>query len=294
MSATVNRAAAAGISVGSELAQVVERLRKSVVHLGGHGPGGGSGVIWRPGLIVTNAHVATDSSALVETWDGREFHAELISRNPRRDLAALRSDALNLDVAELGSASDLRAGDLVIAVGHPWGARGAVTTGIVHAALGRRSRWLEADIGLAPGNSGGPLADVHGCVVGINSMIVNGLGMAVPTSEVERFLKHEEEPRIGVTLRPVVVRFDAAESFGLLVIEIEPNSPAHLAGIVPGDILVSGNAERFDTPDSLQMEIREAQRSGSLSLRLLRGGKIQSCVVQVGKPAVVSAEVGVA
>jgi S1-C subfamily serine protease len=143
MTTAVNRATLASISVGSELEQVAERIRRSTVHVGGRGPGGGSGVIWRPGLIITNAHVVTAGSALIETWEGRQFRAQLISRDGRRDMAALHAEAPGLVVAGLGDASQLRAGDVVIAIGNPWGARGAVTTGIVHAALGRRSRWLE-------------------------------------------------------------------------------------------------------------------------------------------------------
>jgi serine protease Do len=125
-------------------------------------------------------------------------------------------------------------------------------------------------------------------------MIVNGLGLAVPSSEVERFLNREEEPRIGVTLQAVAVRFDAAVSLGLLVVEVEPNSHAHLAGIVPGDILVSGNGQRFEAVDDLETAIRQAQGPGRLTLQMLRGGKMHTCTVLLGKPAEVPAEAGVA
>ena len=166
--------------------EVAERLRRSTVEVrlrGAHHQegGGGSGVIaTADGQIVTNAHVARGADASVRLWDGREFPATLMARDARRDLAALKVDAAGLPAATFGDSGALRVGELVMAIGNPMGFIGALTTGVVHAlgglsGFGRQS-WVLADVRLAPGNSGGPLADAYGRVVGINTMIVNGLG----------------------------------------------------------------------------------------------------------------------
>jgi serine protease Do len=166
------------------------------VHVRAGGRSAGAGVVWlRSGLVVTNAHVAAGPTAEVILPDGRALAARLVARDPRRDLAALTVAATDLPAALRADARGLRAGELVIALGHPLGVAYAAALGVVHRApSGARGPggWLHADIRLAPGNSGGPLADTAGRVVGINAMIVGGLGIAVPTHLVERFV-HEIE-----------------------------------------------------------------------------------------------------
>lgn len=190
MSAAVNRIPVSSISVESELAQVAEALRRATVHISGMRRGSGSGVIWRPdGLIITNAHVARESPMLVELWEGRHLTATLVARDPGCDLAALAVAARGLPAAEIGDPHTMRAGDIVIAVGNPDGAMGAVTRGILHAAFRGEMDWLESDLSLAPGNSGGPLADAHGRVIGINSMIVSGVAFSIPAERVRGFVR---------------------------------------------------------------------------------------------------------
>ena len=187
---------AATLQITDALAGVAERLAQSTVQVrdtrrGHYGPSGaGSGVIWRAdGLVVTNAHVVRDARrVVVELTDGRELDAEVARLDPRRDLAALRLDALHLPAARVGDPVSLRAGQLVFALGHPWGVRNSLAAGVVHAASHRDGHWVRADVRLAPGNSGGPLADAWGRVVGVNSMIVRGLAYAVPADAVERFV----------------------------------------------------------------------------------------------------------
>jgi serine protease Do len=196
----------AALQIRDALATAAERLAGSTVQVRGEAgrgrDGAGSGVIWRAdGLVVTNAHVVGDARHLtVELTDGRRFRGEVIRLDPRRDLAAIRlagaAGGAPLVAAESASSQTLRVGQLVFALGHPWGVRNTMTTGIVHALPGATTggtgraarRWLQADVRLAPGNSGGPLADAWGRVVGVNSMIVRGLAFAVPSDAVERFL----------------------------------------------------------------------------------------------------------
>jgi len=189
--------------VEAALGELTELLRQVTVQVHAGGRSAGAGVVWlRSGLVVTNAHVAAGPRAEVVLPDGRALGARLVARDPRRDLAALAVDAGPLPTALRADARGLRAGELVVALGHPLGVAYAAALGVVHRTpSGARGPggWLHADIRLAPGNSGGPLADTAGRVVGINAMIVGGLGIAVPTHLVERFV-HEIEAggRAGV------------------------------------------------------------------------------------------------
>jgi serine protease Do len=176
------------------LSAVGEKLRRSTVQVFDGRRGAGSGVIWRAdGWIVTNAHVVRGNSARVRLADGRTLEAEMIGRAAERDLAALSVDASDLPSAEIGASTAVRVGEIVLAAGSPFGVRGAVSAGVLHGIgsvprVGKQ-RWLQADLELAPGNSGGPLADANGRVIGINSMIAMGLGLAIPSQEVEQFLR---------------------------------------------------------------------------------------------------------
>jgi serine protease Do len=193
--------AASGVpGLEGALASVADALRRVTVHVQArNGRGSGAGVIWgRAGLVVTNAHVATGGATEVVLPDGRPLRARLTARDPRRDLALLSVPRDDLVPAHRIDARGLRAGELLVAVGHPLGVPYAAALGVVHRAPGHErgpAGWLQADIRLAPGNSGGPLADADGRVVGLNAMIVGGLGIAVPTHVIERFL--EDVARAG-------------------------------------------------------------------------------------------------
>ncbi|MFQ4141478.1 S1C family serine protease [Chlorogloeopsis sp. ULAP02] len=185
-------------NIADELAHLGNKLRDITVKVHSSYFSGGSGVIWQssplfPGsLIITNAHVAFSRRAIVELADGRVFTAIRSKIDPELDLAALTITANNLPTATIGNTDELRVGELVVAVGNPFADKGAVTTGIVSA---KKERLLMADIHLFPGNSGGLLANCLGHVVGINTMIVNGLGVAIPSSTVKRFLRSESHPQ---------------------------------------------------------------------------------------------------
>ena len=255
--------------------EVAERLRRSTVSVRiGDGCGGcGSGVIWNPdGLIVTNAHVARGPRATIELWDGRSVLGSVIAADMRRDLAAIEVEARGLPAATPGDSSALRPGELVIAVGNPLGFTGALTTGVVHAlgpvpGLGRHS-WVQADVRLAPGNSGGPLADAQGRVIGINAMIARGLGLAVPSIAVADFLKRGPSGvSLGVVVRPVRI----PEGVGLLLLEVAPGSAAAAASLMLGDLLTGVDGRPFRAPEDL----RDALEQGAATVRIefLRGDR---------------------
>ena len=226
-----------------------EALRRSTVSVDG-----GSGVIWRPDLIVTNAHVARRERLRVRLWDGQSLDAAVIKRDPQRDLALLRFSGVDAPAIRAGDSSALKPGQIVMAVGNPLGFIGALSTGVVHA---NDRRWVQADVRLAPGNSGGPLADAAGFVVGINTMIAGGLAFAVPSNRVAEFISAESRPSLGVVLQPVQP--------GLLVLEVDSSGPAARASLLPGDILLG-----FRSPEELReaIDTREV-----LVIRFLRGDK---------------------
>jgi serine protease Do len=185
---TLNPAVSPGINIGYAVASVADWVRKITVRVNFRGRSHGAGVIWqREGLIVTNAHVAVSQTHEVEFADGRRAQGRLLARDPQRDLAALMVDIPFLPAASVRGSRDCRAGELVIAVGNPIDGEGAVSTGILHRPPGQKP-FLFADIRLAPGNSGGPLADAQGNVIGINCAIIDGLGCAVTSDAVREFL----------------------------------------------------------------------------------------------------------
>jgi serine protease Do len=176
------------VTLESELENVAARLRRITVQVRTGDTGTGTGVIWRQdGLIVTNAHVAYRASLGVELWDGRWLDARLRWRDPRRDLALLTVAAGGLPAAQPAEMHLLRPGELVLALGHPLGFS-ALSIGVLHTRTRTRARWVQADIRLAPGNSGGPLANAMGEVIGINTLVAGGLAYAIPSPVVERFL----------------------------------------------------------------------------------------------------------
>ena len=261
------------------LGEIADQLRRSTVLVRpGGSRGNGSGVLWSSdGLIVTNAHVARGSRAEISLWDGREFHAEVTSRDTHRDLAALRISVDDLLAAEAGDSSRVRPGEIAIAVGNPLGFVGALTTGVVHAVgpirgLGSQS-WVQSDVRLAPGNSGGPLADARGCVIGINSMIAGSLALAVASNEVVRFLRGEsgaDSLRLGVTVMPVGLPRSSGRKFGLVLATVEPGTPAARASLLPGDILLGTEGKRFSSVQDLA-EALHGNDSMILRLEFLRG-----------------------
>jgi serine protease Do len=181
-----------GSRLADDLAEVAAHLRRLTVRIADGGRGVGAGVIWRrEGVIVTNAHVVAADRPVITLDDGRRLHASRWRRDRGRDLAAFTVREHELPAAVIGDSGGLRVGELVLAVGNPLGLRGALVAGIVHALGGSGEpgrRWIYADLRLAPGHSGGPLADARGRVVGLASMIVGGLALAIPSAEIERFL----------------------------------------------------------------------------------------------------------
>jgi len=228
----------------------------------------------------------------VQLWDGREFEASIQSRDPLHDLARLRIKATNLPAATAADSSQFRPGELAIAIGNPMGFVGALATGVIHGVgplrgLGPDS-WVQADVRLAPGNSGGPLADARGQIVGINTMVAGRLALAIPSNTVRNFLSSiPSDGRLGVTVHLALIPRPAfrGKTFGLVILEVEPDSAAAQASLLPGDILLGTDEKRFATLEDLA---RALQGTGPriLQLEFLRGDyqRIRRVAVQLGNP----------
>lgn len=258
----------------------------------------GSAIALTDGMLVTNAHVAEGADLLVESWDGKSIRPTVIRVDRGRDMALLHAPGLNALPAMLGDSDSLRPGSPVIAVGNPLGFRGAVSTGIVHSIghLGENfapsRKWIYADVRLAPGNSGGPLADWQGRVVGINTMVSfggrssGGLALAIPSRAVQAFLANKKRGRLGVSLRAVQRK---GHGFVLLILEVATDGPAALASLLPGDMLAGINGKRLRHMDDLEDALGENE--ALIHLEFVRGGdhKLRRVAVQVGFDSAVGA-----
>lgn len=269
--------------------QIAERLRRSTVQVTTGRRGQGSGFIAESdGVIVTNAHVVGESAATVHLWDGSSYPASLKARNRRRDLAILSIPAMNLTPVTLTNSDELRVGELVIAVGNPLGFMGAVSTGIVHA-IGSRpglgpAKWVQVDLQLAPGNSGGPLADARGNVVGVNTMISAGMGLAVPANTVAQMLAGDLDPApLGVVLRSASMRIAGNERRGLIILEVTPGGAAEYASLRPGDVIIGISGKPLNSLDELESAL-EGAGERLLHLQFVRGdpSKIRNVAVRLG------------
>lgn len=184
--------------LNAELAALIERAGRSLVQVRSGGRGAGAGTIWHEqGLIVTAAHVVDHLPLWVALADGRTLPARLLARDATRDLAALAVEAAGLPTITVGDSRGLRPGQLVLALGHPWGVAGAATAGAVigvgadwREAPASGGEWIAVGLRLRPGSSGGPLVDDRGRLVGVNTMMAGPeVGMAVPVHLVKAFLR---------------------------------------------------------------------------------------------------------
>lgn len=189
-----------------EMAALVDEVQQSLVQITGPQGNLGSGIIWRhDGLIITNAHVVRYSDVYVTLLDGAIYKAEIIAADDELDIAALAIDAVDLPTTRIGDSRKVRPGQWMVAVGHPFGVLGSATAGTVIAngaglpEFGGEREWIALNLRLRPGHSGGPLVDVHGNTVGINTLITGPeVGFAIPVHLVEAFL-HEQVHRDEVS-----------------------------------------------------------------------------------------------
>src|SRR5688572_10418355 len=266
----------------------------------------GSGVIVDPaGLVVTNNHVIEGADQVkVSLADKREFEAEIVLKDSRTDLAVLRLKAPReqFSVLELSNSDELLVGDVVLALGNPFGVGQTVTHGIV-SALARTQVgitdyqfFIQTDAAINPGNSGGALVDLSGRLVGINTAIFSrsggsqGIGFAVPVNMVRVVVASAlgggttvKRPWLGARLQPVTS--DIAEGLGLtrpagaVVASLTPASPAAKAGLKPGDVIVGIDEHTVDDPNAFDYRFATKPLGGQARLKVLRGGKEQRLAI---------------
>jgi len=265
----------------------------------GPGQGLGSGfIISQDGYVLTNAHVvAGDGEVTVRLADAkREFKAKVIGADERTDIALIKIEATGLPTVKLGKSASLQPGEWVAAIGSPFGFENTITAGIV-SATGRSLPaetyvpFIQTDVAVNPGNSGGPLINLAGEVVGVNSMIYSqtggymGVSFAIPIEvalEVSKQLRAEGKVtrgRLGVRIQPMTKElaqsFKLKEPNGALIATVEPGSPADKAGLKPGDVVLAFNGQAIDDPNKLPRLVAETKPGSSATLRIWRDGKAE-------------------
>ena len=269
----------------------------------------GSGVIVNSdGYIMTNNHVVSDASDVeVYTQNRKKFKAKVIGTDPRTDIAVLKIDATGLPILTLGDSSKLKVGDLVFAIGDPFGIGETATTGIVSAtgrglggAIERYEDFIQTDAAINPGNSGGALIDLHGYLIGINTAIISGggggsqgVGFAIPINMarnvMEQIVEHGKVIRgyLGVSIQ--AVNADMAKAFGLsqgggaLVGDVSLNSPAAKAGIERGDVILELNGQTVIGPDDLSVRVSEMAPGTVVHLKIFRKGQTRDIDAALGE-----------
>jgi serine protease Do len=267
-----------------------------------HGMGSGV-IVTKDGYLLTNNHVVENADEVkVALNDGREFTARVVGKDPKSDIAVLKIDAKDLPAIDLADSDQLEVGDVVLAVGNPFGVGQTVTSGII-SATSRGSLGLDyedmiqTDAAINPGNSGGALVDAEGRLIGINTAILSrsggnqGIGFAVPVnlarSVMEGLVKDGRVVRgfMGVNIQdltPALAKqFDVKDAKGALVAGVTPKSPAEKAGLQDGDIVTEFNGKAVKDSRHLKLQVAQTTPGTSVPVKVLRDGKMKSLDVTV-------------
>lgn len=285
------------------MASLVEQSDPKVVRVDARQRLPGSGVIWSAdGLIVTSHHVVEREEQIqIGLADGKTVDATLVGRDPGADIAVLRANVSGLAAATWVDASDLRVGHLLLALGRP-GNRIQATVGIA-SALGGQWRtpsggeidhYLQTDVVMYPGFSGGPLVTADGRFAGVNtSALMRGVSLAIPSTTirkvVETLVTHGHMPRgyLGIGIQPVrladTLQQLVGQETGLMVMSVESDSPATQAGIVQGDVLVKLDSIPVRHVDELQVLLSGERVGKAVEAQVIRGGQLQTFSMTIGR-----------
>jgi serine protease DegQ len=287
------------LTLSNDLSAAVERAGRAVFGVEGRTRLGSSGVHWRRGLIVTADHtVQVDEEVRVIRPDGRAVTAAVVGRDPSIDIAVLRVEAPDVAVAEVAAAGAVRVGHIVLALGAgpraSWGVVSAL--GSKPGARGLAGELLHLDLTLYPGFSGGPLVDVQGRIVGVNtSGASRHLQIAIPAGAIDRLVDelgrrgHIPRAYLGVSTQPVRLpetlrqRLGVDQDTAVVVVEVQGESPAAGAGLQIGDVIVALGGMRIADPTDLRTMLRPERVGESIVVSVLRGGEPRDLTVRVGE-----------
>jgi S1-C subfamily serine protease len=287
------------LTLSNDLAAAVERAGQAVFGVNARTRLGSTGVHWRSGLIVTANHtVRVDEDITVTRPDGRAIAATVAGRDPAIDIAVLKADAPDVAVADLGDSNAVRVGHLVLAVGRgpcaSWGVVSAIGEGREPRSAG--GELFSLDLTLYPGFSGGPLVNAQGQVVGVNSSGTSRhLQLAIPSAAVTRVVDELvrrgrlARPYLGVGTQPVNLpealrqRFSLEQQTAVIVVAVQPSSPAASAGLLMGDIVVSLGGTSITDPSDLASVLRPDQVGEDMTVSVLRGGEPRDIRITVGE-----------
>jgi serine protease Do len=286
----------------AELTSLFAEARSSIVQVHNERRGGGTGLVWQEdGRILTNHHVVPSDQdrTHVRFPDGRDLEARVLQRNPQLDLAVLKiqNSEEKFQPLSLGDSTKLRVGEWVFAIGHPWGQRWVVTAGIVSAIStitfrqSGKMQYIKSDVRLAPGNSGGPLLNADGHVIGINAMIFGGdLSVSIPIHSVKNWLARlpasQSRGRLGVEIQSVELPKSVQQQLrppretGLLVVDTI-SRPDTLHDLLIGDILLDVAGVPVPDGATLRQQIARQSEAKVVPMQLLRGGQVVATTVSL-------------
>jgi serine protease DegQ len=286
--------------LSNDIAALVETASKSVVRVDARRGRAGTGIVWDSGLVLTANHVVEQEQEIEVTADDKSSKASLVGRDPGTDLALLKVDGLTAPAMPRARVEDLKTGQIVLAIGRPGSLK--ATFGTISAVSSSWRGWrgseiehlIQTNAPLYPGFSGGPLVDVDGRAVGMNSWVFGrGDGRAIAMDVAERVvasLKSDgriKRPYLGIGTQevplPEAVKAKAKQETGLLIVAIEPESPAHKAGLMQGDTLVALNGTTTTSLEDLYASLRKVKVGASQTVKVVRAGELKEIQITVGE-----------
>jgi serine protease DegQ len=286
--------------LSDDIAALVEKASKSVVRVDARRGRAGTGIVWDTGLVLTANHVVEQEDEIQVVADDKSTKATLVGRDPATDLALLKVDGLAAPAMPRAKVDDLRPGQIVLAIGRPGSLK--ATFGTISAVSSSWRGWrgseiehlIQTNAPLYPGFSGGPLVDVDGRAVGMNSWVFGrGDGRAIAMDVAERVvasLKADgriRRPYLGIGTQevplPETVKAKAKQDSGLLIVAVEPQSPADKAGLMQGDTLVALNGTTTSSLEDLYTGLRKIKVGATQTVRVIRAGELKELQVTVGE-----------
>jgi serine protease DegQ len=286
--------------LSKDIEELVEKASKSVVRVDARRGRAGTGIIWDSGLVLTANHVVEQEDEIEVVVDDKNMKATLVGRDPATDLALLKVDGLTAPAMPRAKVEDLKPGQIVLAIGRPGSLK--ATFGTISAVSSSSRGWrgseiehlIQTNAPLYPGFSGGPLVDVEGRAVGMNSWVFGrGDGRAVAMDVAERVIAslradgRIKRPYIGIGTQqvplPDAVKAKANQDSGLLIVAVEPQSPADKAGLMQGDTLVALDGTVTKSLEDLYAGLRKIKVGAAQTVKVIRAGELKEFQVTVGE-----------